>query len=67
MYVKMQAHVKVSSFELLLHKDPETRLKEWKSVLKFYHAHLEAEDLTLKRLDSFLEQYQKMYAGGSGV
>jgi hypothetical protein len=61
-YVGMGANVKVSSFELLLHKDPETRLKEWKSVLKFYHAEREAESLTLRQLNAFLDSYEEGYA-----
>ena len=61
-YVNMGANVKVSSFELLLHKDPDTRLKEWKSVLKFYHADREAETLTLRQLNAFLDSYEKGYA-----
>ena len=61
-YVNMGANVKVSSFELLLHKDPDTRLKEWKSVLKFYHAERVAESLTLRQLNAFLDSYEKGYA-----
>ena len=61
-YVNMGANVKVSSFELLLHKDPDTRLKEWRSVLKFYHADKVAESLTLKQLNAFLDSYEKGYA-----
>ena len=60
-YVNMGANVKVSSFELLLHKDPDTRLKEWKSVLKFYHADRVAETLTLRQLNAFLDSYEKGY------